>query len=161
MWRPDPGPCVAEVKEWGEHEDDIEYEKILRSLPKKILKRRELIVKNAKLAKVKDKQGPKTPFSLCVWRLSEFSRSSGPGEEAASMIAVYYESKDERKVMSAFSQAGIDLQAAEAAPVDPKSPLQHEQDMMYMPQCLYLEDTSIHEETPMLSREEIRQRLGA
>eukprot|EP00929_Paragymnodinium_shiwhaense_P015193 TRINITY_DN123249_c0_g1_i1.p2 TRINITY_DN123249_c0_g1~~TRINITY_DN123249_c0_g1_i1.p2 ORF type:complete len:161 (-),score=52.40 TRINITY_DN123249_c0_g1_i1:71-553(-) len=160
MWRPDAGPCVAEVAEWGTHPDDVEYERKLRSIPKKILKRRQITVKNILLEKVKAKQGP-TKFSVACWPLSQYSKSSGSGEDAASIIQVFYENKDERKVMQCFSSCGIDLATAEAEPVDPKSPLQHEQEIMYMPQCLFLTDTGVHEESPGLSLEEIKQKLGA
>merc|ERR1712151_973688 len=118
-----------------------------------ILKRREIIVKDTNLSKVKTKQG-KIKFSVTCWSLSEYSRSSGPGEEAASMIHVFYETKEERKVLSAFSSCGIDLESAEAVPVDPKSPLQHEQAVMYLPQCLFLPAVSQSEEGPPLSLEE-------
>jgi len=160
MWRPDAGPCVPEVAEWGTHPDDIEYERTLRSIPKKILKRREVIVKNSIVEKLKGKQGP-TKFSAACWPLSEYSKSSGPGEDAASMLHVFYENREERKVMQAFSSCGVDLASAEAVPVDPKSPLQHEQDFMYMPQCMFLTDTTTHEESPQLSLEEIKEKLGA
>mmetsp|Transcript_87382 Transcript_87382/g.245313 ORF Transcript_87382/g.245313 Transcript_87382/m.245313 type:complete len:161 (-) Transcript_87382:164-646(-) len=159
MWRAGAGPCVAEVAEWGEHPDDLEYERILKSIPKKIMKRREVIVKNNALEKVKEKQG-KIKFSVCVWTLSEFSRSSGPGDEAASMIQVFYESKHERQVFTAFRACGIDLESAEMVPVDPKSPLQHEQDIMFMPQCLFIRDVGSYEEGPPLSHEEINKKLG-
>merc|ERR1719356_1334282 len=131
----------------------------LRACQKKILKRREITVKDANLCKVKAKQG-KVRFSMCCWGLSEYSRSSGPSEEAASIIQVFYESKEERKVLTTFSSCGIDLESAEAVPVDPKSPLQHEQDMMYMPQCLFLTDVNQYEEGPPLSLEEIKKKLG-
>ncbi|CAE8653911.1 unnamed protein product [Polarella glacialis] len=74
MWRPDPGPCVAQVAEWGEHADDVEYMRQLKALSKKILKRREVTVKDADLAKACQKQG-KVHFSVACWNLSEYSRS--------------------------------------------------------------------------------------
>lgn len=89
MWRPDPGPCVAEVAEWGEHPDDVEYLRQLKALPKKILKRRETVVRDVDLQKVCQKQG-KIHFSVTCWNLSEYSRSGGLEDEAASLIHVFY-----------------------------------------------------------------------
>mmetsp|Transcript_93614 Transcript_93614/g.166564 ORF Transcript_93614/g.166564 Transcript_93614/m.166564 type:complete len:166 (-) Transcript_93614:134-631(-) len=158
MWRPDPGPCVAEVAEWGEHADDVEYMRQLKALPKKILKRREVVVQDQDLAKACQKQG-KLHFSVAVWNLSEYSRSGGLGDAAASLVHVFYEGKDERKVLNAFSSAGIDLEAAEAVPVDPSSAKKHEQQIMYAKECLYIQDDSAWEEGQPLSPEEVKQRF--
>eukprot|EP00933_Yihiella_yeosuensis_P035469 TRINITY_DN29016_c0_g1_i1.p1 TRINITY_DN29016_c0_g1~~TRINITY_DN29016_c0_g1_i1.p1 ORF type:complete len:165 (+),score=46.38 TRINITY_DN29016_c0_g1_i1:92-586(+) len=159
MWRPDAGPCVAEVAEWGEHPDDVEFIRQMKALPKKILKRREITVKDEALTKVCQKQG-KVHFSVAVWNLSEYSRSAGPSqEEAASLIHVYYEAKDERKVLNAFSSSGIDLETVEAAPVDPNSPHKHEQLMMYSKECLFVQDENSWEEGMPLSPEELKQRF--
>merc|ERR1712048_897974 len=98
MWRPDAGYCVATTAEWGEHPDDVEYMRMLKAMPKKVLKKREMTVKDQDLAKACAKQG-KVHFSICCWHLSEFSKSSGVGEAASSLVAVFYESKDERKVL--------------------------------------------------------------
>eukprot|EP00930_Biecheleria_cincta_P103897 TRINITY_DN9600_c0_g2_i1.p1 TRINITY_DN9600_c0_g2~~TRINITY_DN9600_c0_g2_i1.p1 ORF type:complete len:166 (-),score=41.69 TRINITY_DN9600_c0_g2_i1:59-556(-) len=158
MWRPDPGPCVAQVAEWGEHPDDVEYMRQLKALPKKILKRREIVVKDCDLAKVCQKQG-KIHFSVAVWNLSEYSRSGGLDEDASSFIHVFYEGKDERKVLNAFSSAGVDLEASEAVPVDPNSTKRHEQQIMYAKECLYIQDQSTWEEGSPLSPDEVKQRF--
>ena len=47
-----------------------------------------------------------------------------------------------------FSAAGIDLGAVEAVPVDPNSSRVHEQRVMYMKECLFLEDECAYEEGP-------------
>merc|ERR1719446_1918344 len=94
---------------------------------------------------IKSKQ-EKISFSIVAWNLSMFSRNSGAGDEKASIVHVFYESKDERKVLNAFSSSGIDLESAEAVPVDPASSLQHEQRIMYTTEPLYLEDTYEYEE---------------
>merc|ERR1711897_87759 len=96
-------------------------------------------VKDKDLEKVTAKQG-KVHFSVACWNFSEYSKSSGPGAEAASIVHVFYESKDERKVLNCFSSAGIDLESAEAVPVDPNSSLAHEQNIMYTKENLYLQD---------------------
>merc|ERR1719163_275139 len=114
-------------------------------MPKRILKRREITAKETDLKKVRTKQ-EKIPFSVVSWSLCMYSRSSGVGEEKASIIHVFYESKDERKVLNAFSSSGIDLEAAEASPVDPSSNLAHEQRIMYTHEPLYLEDAYEYEE---------------
>merc|ERR1711918_242593 len=114
--------------------------KLLKGMPKRILKRREITAKDSDLTKVKTKQ-EKIPFSIVKWSLCMYSRNSGVGEEKASIIHVFYESKDERKVLNAFSSSGIDLESAEAVPVDPASSLPHEQRIMYVTDPLYLEDT--------------------
>eukprot|EP00933_Yihiella_yeosuensis_P003394 TRINITY_DN10615_c0_g1_i1.p1 TRINITY_DN10615_c0_g1~~TRINITY_DN10615_c0_g1_i1.p1 ORF type:complete len:165 (+),score=39.55 TRINITY_DN10615_c0_g1_i1:63-557(+) len=159
MWRPDAGPCVAEVAEWGEHPDDVEFIRQMKALPKKILKRRELCVKDNLLAKVCEKQG-KVHFSIAVWNLSEYSRNGGPSEEEqASFIHVFYEAKDERKVLNAFSSAGVDLEEVEAVPVDPNSPRKHEQQIMYAKECLFIQDQNTWEEGAPLSPEELRNRF--
>merc|ERR1711972_1271550 len=88
MWRADAGYCVATTAEWGEHPDDVEYMRMLKAMPKKVLKKREMTVKDKDLAKACAKQG-KVHFSICVWHLSEFSKSSGMGDEAASLAAVF------------------------------------------------------------------------
>merc|ERR1711988_1753627 len=111
----------------------------------RILKRREITAKDIDLKKVKTKQ-EKINFSVVAWSLCMYSRSSGVGEEKASIIHVFYESKDERKVLNAFSSSGIDLESAEAEPVDPASNLHHEQRIMYTTESLYLEDTYEYEE---------------
>merc|ERR1712176_687921 len=135
-----------------------EYEGILKSLPKKTLKRREVIVKTTDLGKGKEKQG-KIKFSICCWPLSMYSRSSGPGDDATNVLHVYYESKNEPSVIGAFAACGVDLESAEPTPVDPKSPLDHEQQIMYMPQCLYFEGDHFYEECSPLSVEEIKKKL--
>merc|ERR1712113_651028 len=104
------------------------------------------------------KQG-KVHFSVCCWHLSEYSKSSGLGDAAASLIHVFYESKDERKVLNVFSSAGIDLESVEAEPVDPDSSLPHEQHIMYTKECLFLQDQSCWEEGPPLSNEELTSRF--
>merc|ERR1711879_1063274 len=138
MWRPDPGPCVPQVAEWGQHPDDVEYMRMSKEMPKKVLKRREIICKDVDLQKATRKQG-KVHYSICVWNLSEYSRSGGLGDDASSLIHVFYESKDERKVLNAFTSAGIALEAAEAVPLDPNSSLAHGQQIMYTKECLYLQ----------------------
>mmetsp|Transcript_42450 Transcript_42450/g.66205 ORF Transcript_42450/g.66205 Transcript_42450/m.66205 type:complete len:162 (-) Transcript_42450:41-526(-) len=160
MWRPDPGPCVVEPREFGELPDDVEYMKLLKGMPKRILKRREIIAKDVDLKKVKTKQ-EKVNFSVVAWGLCMYSRSSGVGDEKASIVHVFYESKDERKVLNAFSSSGIDLESAEAVPVDPSSSLAHEQRVMYITEPLYLEDTYDYEERddPM-TMEELRKRFN-
>merc|ERR1712166_1142183 len=159
MWRPDPGPCVVEPREFGELADDMEYMKLLKGMPKRILKRREMTAKDSDMKKVKAKQ-EKIPFSVVSWSLCMYSRNSGVGEEKASIVHVFYESKDERKVLNAFSASGLDLQSAEAVPVDPTSSLPHEQRIMYTTEALYLEDTYEYEEreTP-LSKDELKKRF--
>merc|ERR1719356_282396 len=127
----------------------------LKAMPKRIMKRRELIVKNTELDKASQKQG-KVHFSLCVWNLSEYSKSGGLGDEAASMIHVFYESKDERKVLNAFASAGIDLESAEAVPVDPDSSIPHEQNIMYRKENLYLQDMYNWEEGPPLPASDLK-----
>mmetsp|Transcript_44117 Transcript_44117/g.89033 ORF Transcript_44117/g.89033 Transcript_44117/m.89033 type:complete len:162 (-) Transcript_44117:148-633(-) len=158
MWRPDAGPCVAQVAEWGSHPDDVEYMRLMKAMPKKVLKRREIVCKDGALEKATQKQG-KVHFSVCVWNLSEYSKSSGLGEEASSMVHVFYESKDERKVLNAFSSAGIDLESAEAVPVDPSSSLGHEQQIMYAQENLYLQDLYTWEEGPPLGADELKSRF--
>mmetsp|Transcript_101476 Transcript_101476/g.227721 ORF Transcript_101476/g.227721 Transcript_101476/m.227721 type:complete len:162 (-) Transcript_101476:112-597(-) len=158
MWRPDAGACVAKVAVWGSHPDDEEYMKMLKDMPKRTLKRREIVAKDCALEKATQKQG-KVHFSVCVWNLSEYSKSSGLGDEGASMVHVFYESKDERKVLNAFSSAGIDLEAAEAVPVDPNSSLPHEQHVMYTKENLYLQDLYTWEEGPPLSADDLKSRF--
>eukprot|EP00933_Yihiella_yeosuensis_P041591 TRINITY_DN35993_c0_g1_i1.p1 TRINITY_DN35993_c0_g1~~TRINITY_DN35993_c0_g1_i1.p1 ORF type:complete len:164 (-),score=49.75 TRINITY_DN35993_c0_g1_i1:264-755(-) len=159
MWRPDAGPCVAEVAEWGEHPDDVEFIRQMKALPKKILKRREVLVKDIDLTKVCQKQG-KVHFSVAVWNLSEYSRNSGLGDELSSLVHVYYEAKDERKVLNAFSSAGIDLEQSEAVPVDPSSGKKYEQQMMYSKECLFVQDENCWEEGLPLSPEELKSRFA-
>mmetsp|Transcript_27088 Transcript_27088/g.40969 ORF Transcript_27088/g.40969 Transcript_27088/m.40969 type:complete len:161 (-) Transcript_27088:134-616(-) len=159
MWRPDPGPCVARVEDWGDHPDDVEYMQTLKAMPKRIMKRRELVIKNTDLEKAVKKQG-RVNFSVACWELSEYSKSSGLGSDAASIIHVFYESKDERKVLNAFSGAGVDLEKAEAVPVDPSSSNRHEQEIMYSQECLFIKDDCLYEEGPPLSPEELKRRFG-
>merc|ERR1719220_2355524 len=99
-------------------------------MPKRIMKRRELVIKSSDLEKAVKKQG-KVSFSIACWALSEYSKSSGLGDGAASIIQVFYESKDERKVLNAFSSVGVDLEESEAVPVDPNSSEFMEQKIMY------------------------------
>merc|ERR1712048_168885 len=158
MWRPDAGYCVATTAEWGEHPDDVEYMRMLKAMPKKTLKKREVTVKNADLAKACAKQG-KVHFSVCVWKLSEFSKSSGIGADASSLAAIYYEGKDERKVLNCFSSAGVDLEAVEAVPVDTSSDKEYEQKIMYHKECLYLEDTYSWEEGKPMAAADLKARF--
>mmetsp|Transcript_8607 Transcript_8607/g.15443 ORF Transcript_8607/g.15443 Transcript_8607/m.15443 type:complete len:194 (+) Transcript_8607:67-648(+) len=139
MWRADPGPCVAPAVPWGDHPDDIEYERMLKAMPKKILLCRELIMKDSQLEKVSKRLG-KIDFSIVVWKLSEYSQSSGFGEAAASYVKVYYELKLEKKVLNLFQTAGCTLDAVEATPVDPKSSSAYEQDIMYFPNSVFYRD---------------------
>merc|ERR1712110_964397 len=139
MWSPNPGPCVADVLPWGEHPDDVEYEKALKAMPKKIMKKREFTANDKDFDKVAKKMG-KIDFCVAIWPLSPYSKNSGIGDESKSFLAVYYESKAERKVLNAFSSAGIDLESAEAEPVDPKSSLAYEQEIMYFPGCVIYKD---------------------
>mmetsp|Transcript_61105 Transcript_61105/g.132441 ORF Transcript_61105/g.132441 Transcript_61105/m.132441 type:complete len:169 (+) Transcript_61105:92-598(+) len=159
MWRPDPGVCVPAIAEFGEHPKDLEHIKMIKSMPRKILRRREIIVKDTDLKKIEGKQG-KVPFHVVCWHLSQYSRSSGPGDEAASFIHVLYESKHERKVLNAFALSGVDLESAEMSAVDPYSSVQHEQDIMYSPVCMFVRDVNVYEESPPLPPEEIRKKLG-
>merc|ERR1719499_1710624 len=131
---------------------------MLKAMPKRTLKRREITVKDKDLEKVTAKQG-KVHFSIACWNLSEYSKSSGLGDEAASMIHVFYESKDERKVLNAFASAGIDLESAEAVPVDPDSSVPHEQNIMYTKENLYLQDMYNWEEGPPLPASELKSRF--
>merc|ERR1711971_1140430 len=108
---------------------------------------------------VQEKQG-KVKFSMTCWPLSMYSRSSGPGDEAAHLLHVYSETKHERGVIGAFASCGIDLESAEPVPVDPKSPMEHEQQMMFVPQCLFFEDGHFYEEGPPLPNDEIKKKLG-
>merc|ERR1711877_50197 len=134
--------------------------KLLKGMQKRILKRREITAKDIDLKKVKTKQ-EKINFSVVAWSLCMYSRSSGVGDEKASIVHVFYESKDERKVLNAFSASGIDLESAEAVPVDPASSLRHEQRIMYVTEPLYLEDTYDYEERDApLTTEELRQRFN-
>jgi len=120
---------------------------MLTAIPKRVLIRREVTIKDRDCERVATKQG-KVHFSVARWRLTEFSESSGPDTESASILHVFYESKDERKVMNCFSAAGIDLGAVEAVPVDPNSSHAHEQRIMYMKESLFLEDECAYEEGP-------------
>ncbi|CAE7509990.1 unnamed protein product [Symbiodinium pilosum] len=158
MWRPDPGPCVAQVADWGEHPDDVEYIRQLKAVPKKILKRREIVAKDLDIKRVCQKQG-KVHFSVACWNLSEYSRSGGLDAQASSLIHVFYEGKDERKVLNVFSSAGIELESAEAVPVDPNSSKRHEQQIMYAKECLYIQDENTWEEGQPLSPDEAKQRF--
>merc|ERR1712050_550326 len=115
-------------------------------------KKREITAKDVALKKVLSKQG-KVHFSLAQLHLSQYSKSSGPGDELASIALVYYESKDERKVLNAFQSAGIDLESVEAEPVDPASTLMFEQKLMYMQDDQHLIDEYTYEEGPPLSIE--------
>ena len=144
MWRPDAGPCVVEPREFGELADDVEYMKLLKGMTKRVLKRREVIAKDSDMKMIKSKQ-EKISFSVVACNLSMFSRNSGAGDEKASIVHVFYESKDERRVLNAFSSSGIDLEAAEAVPVDPVSNVAHEQRIMYTPEPLYLQDAYEYE----------------
>merc|ERR1712037_407473 len=159
MWRPDPGNCVAEVVEFGEHPDDVEYIRMLKQMPKNILKRREITCKDIDLKKVQAKQD-KVNFSVARWPLTIYSKSSGPGDEKASIIHAFYESKDERKVLNAFSSSGIDLESAEAVPVEPNSSLHHEQKAMYSEKNIWEVSDYEHEETPVATLEEIKKKMG-
>merc|ERR1711933_617406 len=127
--------------------------RMLKAMPKKTLKKREVTVKNADLAKACAKQG-KVHFSVCVWKLSEFSKSSGFGADASSLAAIYYEGKDERKVLNCFSSAGVDLE-----PVDTSSEKEYEQKIMYHKECLYLEDTYSWEEGKPMAAAELKARF--
>lgn len=69
----------------------------MQAMSKRIMKRRELIVKNLDLERVTKKQG-KVNFSIACWALSEYSKSSGLGDEAASIVHIFYESKDPRPI---------------------------------------------------------------
>merc|ERR1712079_101146 len=140
------------------HPHDLEYMKMLKAMPKKVLKRREIVCKDKDLEKASQKQG-KVHFSLCVWNLSEYSKSSGLGDEAASMIHVFYESKDERKVLNAFASAGIDLESSEAVPVEPDSSVPHEQNIMYTKENLHLQDMYSWEEGPSLPASDLKSRF--
>merc|ERR1712060_671864 len=115
---------------------------------------REIICKDIDLKKATQKQG-KIHFSICVWNLSEYSKSRGLGAEAASMVHVYYESK----VLNAFTSAGIDLESTEAAPVDPDSNLSYEQQIMYTKENLFLQDEYSWEEGAPLSADELKSRF--
>merc|ERR1719408_506356 len=128
-------------------------------MAKKVMKRREAIVKDKDLERITAKMG-KVHFSVACWNLSEYSKSSGPGDDLASIAQVYYESKDERKVLNAFSSAGIDLESADANPVDPQSSERHEQRIMYTKEPLYLEDVYEYEERENpLTADEIKKRF--
>merc|ERR1740123_379218 len=131
---------------------------MLKAMPKKILKRREVVCKDSALEKATQKQG-KVNFSIACWPLSEYSRSSGLGDDAASLVHVFYESKDERKVLNAFSAAGVELEAMEAVPVDPNSSYPHEQEIMYSKECVLIQDNYVHEEGPPMSAEELKKRF--
>eukprot|EP00811_Abedinium_folium_P007559 NODE_16978_length_967_cov_10.564286.p2 GENE.NODE_16978_length_967_cov_10.564286~~NODE_16978_length_967_cov_10.564286.p2 ORF type:complete len:161 (+),score=60.24 NODE_16978_length_967_cov_10.564286:94-576(+) len=156
MWSPNPGPCVAAVAEWGQNVDDLEYEKALLSMPKKVLKRREMVVKNTDCKKILQKM-ERVRFSVACWPLSEFSAESGRGDDQASLIHVYYERNAERKVLNAFSSCGIDLESAEAVSVDPESSIRHEQDIMFHQEGLFLTDNHMHELTPIRTLDEIKR----
>merc|ERR1711862_807112 len=99
-------------------------------------------------------------FSVACWALSEYSKSSGLGDDAASIVQVFYESKDERKVLNTFAAAGVDLEQVEASPVDPASSLQHEQEIMYSQESLFIKDDYVYEEGPPLSAAELKKRFG-
>merc|ERR1711939_1127533 len=132
---------------------------MLRSMPKRVLKKREVIAKDSDMKKVKAKQ-EKLAFSVVTWSLCMYSRNSGVGNEKSSIVHVFYESKDERKVLNAFSSAGIDLESSEANPVDPQSSERHEQRIMYTKEPLYLEDVYEYEERDNpLTAAEIQKRF--
>merc|ERR1711920_1146690 len=137
----------------------MEYLRMLNELPKRALKRREVIMRNTDLAKASDNRD-RGRFSLACWTFSEYSRSSGLGKEAASIVRVFYEGRDERKVFQAFSDVGVDLAAAEVVAVDPESSLSHEQDIMLSNSHLLLKDTRRWEEAPPLTRDEIKAKFG-
>merc|ERR1711879_909384 len=103
--------------------------------------------------------GGKVHFSVCVWKLSEFSKSSGVGADASSLAAIYYEGQDERKVLNCFSSAGIDLEAVEAVPVDTASDKEYEQKIMYHKECLYLEDVYSWEEGKPASAADLKSKF--
>merc|ERR1712190_44769 len=113
---------------------------------------------NSALEKAQKKQS-KVSFSIACWVLSEYSKNSGLGDDAASIIQVFYESKDEREVINAFASIDVDLEASEAVPVDPASSLQHEQEIMYSKEALFIQDNFIYEEGPPMSTAELKKRF--
>eukprot|EP00438_Fugacium_kawagutii_P031264 Skav218636 [mRNA] locus=scaffold365:296020:297409:- [translate_table: standard] len=112
MWRPDAGPCVAQVADWGEHPDDVEYMRQLKALPKKVLKRREVIAKDRGLLGSPGTCAvrPEIHFSVACWNLSEYSRNGGVQDQVGiSMAGSAWNSHGTAGRAQAFTARGIEL----------------------------------------------------
>eukprot|EP00746_Dinoflagellata_sp_MGD_P064864 gnl/MRDRNA2_/MRDRNA2_27046_c0_seq1.p1 gnl/MRDRNA2_/MRDRNA2_27046_c0~~gnl/MRDRNA2_/MRDRNA2_27046_c0_seq1.p1 ORF type:complete len:179 (-),score=50.20 gnl/MRDRNA2_/MRDRNA2_27046_c0_seq1:23-559(-) len=124
---------------WGDPtaEDLLEEKEFLKemaSLPKRALVVRWKLIKHPELLILQSFMEPEKGLRICCLchAVSEHSAESGEGDARAFIVGVYYEPKDESKVIKTLKEAGIDLTkhahggAIEPTPVDPDSDKDHE-----------------------------------
>lgn len=133
-----------QIQEYEAHAEA--YEKELLNLPRRTMVRRPLYVKHPQLKKIQDQQ-EKLELSMTCMILDELSEFSGEGDERGYLLGLYYEPKKENKIISMLKKnCGVDItkdmdgNPVQSEPVDPESPHEHEQTIMYMPNaCFYLD----------------------
>lgn len=161
---------MAQVAECGEHPDHVEHKRQLKWMSKRIMKRRELTVKNLDFEQAtrsmagsdslserrEARQGQILHRVLGVgWVLEE----QGLGRRGRQHHG-HYESKDERKFLKAVSAAGVHIASVEAAPIEPDSSLPHEQEIMHSREALFIQDDFVYEGGPQMSTEELKKRFS-
>merc|ERR1719265_3107570 len=116
------------------------------AMPKRTLKMREATIRTHQFRKLEEVM-EKTGFSFTAMMLSEEDNfgMSGKGEERGFICQFYYEPKTEGKTIAALAKLGINVKDYEAVNIDPDSPFEHHQTLMYMEGPTMIIDPMIHE----------------
>lgn len=124
---------------WALNYDNSDYEAELDAIPKKPLKMREALIKQPAYDKLHDTLS-KVGFHACVQQYTTDSNFgySGKGAERGYFVSIFYNPKDENKVVMACEKIGIKIKDNEPRVIDPDSPYDTEQLLMYLdePQML-------------------------
>uniref|UniRef100_A0A7S0ZVX9 Uncharacterized protein n=1 Tax=Noctiluca scintillans TaxID=2966 RepID=A0A7S0ZVX9_NOCSC len=138
MWLPDTSMYPADgwtPSAYTGNEDLRRYEETLDALPKKTLVKRLGFARERLLETISQKDRMEEHgYSLLCVPLAPWSRGSGEGDQRGWLVWVYYEPRAEDKVETALGSFGFDLSQSEREPVDPDSPEEEEQLMMYLRQ---------------------------
>mmetsp|Transcript_43086 Transcript_43086/g.137008 ORF Transcript_43086/g.137008 Transcript_43086/m.137008 type:complete len:151 (-) Transcript_43086:147-599(-) len=133
MWRePSYGEQLCPAPE----ELDIDWLEAVREVQsnKKVLKKLCAEMDKADLRKLRERQ-EQVGFSVICRALEPGVQADGSGYA----VCIYYEPKDERKVLFAFKAAGVTRESSQAELVDPNSSSQDEQDIMLLNQPLWFQ----------------------
>mmetsp|Transcript_67073 Transcript_67073/g.189647 ORF Transcript_67073/g.189647 Transcript_67073/m.189647 type:complete len:149 (-) Transcript_67073:86-532(-) len=120
-------PCI---------EDDMEWVETLQELQgrRRAMTKRSIEVHGRELRKVQDVQ-EKVDFSVTCTVIV----GRGASRDTRYRLLIYYEPREELKVLSALGAVGVNLKACEPKAVELESPIQEEQDIMLIPQPLFID----------------------
>eukprot|EP00746_Dinoflagellata_sp_MGD_P167824 gnl/MRDRNA2_/MRDRNA2_98753_c0_seq1.p1 gnl/MRDRNA2_/MRDRNA2_98753_c0~~gnl/MRDRNA2_/MRDRNA2_98753_c0_seq1.p1 ORF type:complete len:211 (+),score=48.71 gnl/MRDRNA2_/MRDRNA2_98753_c0_seq1:91-633(+) len=118
---------------WALNYDNSDWEAEMAAVPKKTIKLREAPIKQPAYDKLSETLA-KVGFHACVLQYTTDDNFgySGKGAEQGYFVWVAYEPKKENQVVAACEKIGIKIKDAEARIIDPDTPYETEQLLMYL-----------------------------